>query len=121
MKTRDGALDAITPSLEACTVLLQGIGRVPAVPAEDLRPGNVVMFNYGKTAQVLSIQPHQNLKYLSIQLRHAAAGTACQPHDHVQRRPKDDLVPLSPLPEHRDLNPQVAGILRQLDGLMPEH
>lgn len=102
--------------LEACTVVLPGIGRVPAVPARDLRVGNIVMFRHGKTAEVLGIVESQSGKYLHIQLKHAAAGTAEQPHSHVQRRPKDDLVALSPKPEHRGHNPQVKAIIQKLSG-----
>jgi hypothetical protein len=39
------------------SVHLQGIGRHPAVPAEDLVEGDVMVWNYGSTSTVVSITP----------------------------------------------------------------
>jgi hypothetical protein len=39
------------------TIHLQGIGRVPAITAELLKAGDVIVYNYGHTAKVLSTRP----------------------------------------------------------------
>lgn len=39
------------------TIHLQRIGRVPAIPAELLKAGDTIVYNYGSTSTVLSIQP----------------------------------------------------------------
>ncbi len=39
------------------TLHLQGIGKVPAKPAGDLRSGDTLVWNYGKTSRVVSVKP----------------------------------------------------------------
>lgn len=49
-------------------VHLQGIGKVPAVPACELEIGSVTMWNYGGTATVESVTP-KGAQSLSITMR----------------------------------------------------
>jgi hypothetical protein len=44
-----------TTRLVSATRHLQGIGAVHAMPADDLRPGDVTVWNYGYTATVEAI------------------------------------------------------------------
>jgi hypothetical protein len=39
------------------TMHLQGIGKVLAVPLADIRAGDTLMWNYGATSQVVSVEP----------------------------------------------------------------
>ena len=107
---------SVISPLETFSVTLRGIGRVPAVLPRDLRVGNIVMFNHGKTAEVLEVTESLSGKHFHVRLQYAAAGTAEQPHSQSQRQGKNDPVALSPLPEHRSRNPQVAAILKKLGG-----
>jgi len=38
------------------TIKLQGIGERNAIPSRDLKPGQIIIWNYGYTSEVLSIQ-----------------------------------------------------------------
>lgn len=45
---------------------LQGIGKVDAVKAKDLRVGDVTVWNYGSLAKVISITPSKTGKTLKV-------------------------------------------------------
>lgn len=49
------------------SVHLQGVGRVKAKPARDLRPGDVTVWNYGYTDKVESVEPYGK-HYLRVKL-----------------------------------------------------
>jgi hypothetical protein len=118
MTTRIGPYTIpVSGHVDEHTVLLQGVGRVPAIVPEKLQPGNIVMFNYGKTAEVIKVSNNRMQKFVALTLRHDAAGTAGTTHDHIQRRKRDDKVALSPLPEHRRQNPQVREIMVTLKAI----
>lgn len=38
-------------------VHLIGHGRAPAIPANELQPGDILIYNYGETATVESVEP----------------------------------------------------------------
>lgn len=39
------------------TTHLQGIGRAPAVPAQELQVGDVIIYNYGYRSTICGIEP----------------------------------------------------------------
>ena len=54
------------------TVQIQGIGARPAVPAEQLRAGMIILWNYGYTSTVVSVVPSSSGKTLTLTTRNAA-------------------------------------------------
>ena len=49
---------------------LQGIGKVDAVKAKDLRVGDVTVWNYGSLSKVISITPSKTGKTLKVGLEY---------------------------------------------------
>lgn len=47
-------------------VHLQGIGKVPGIPAKDLIPGMTVLWNYGYTSEVINTIPSATGKTLTL-------------------------------------------------------
>lgn len=56
------------------TTHLQGIGSVPAIPARDLKPGDVVRWNYGYTSDVLKVTPSKTGKTVDVLLHSHDSG-----------------------------------------------
>lgn len=54
---------------------LQGIGKVKAIPAEELKAGMHVVYNYGYTYEVLSVEP-LSPAFLNVALKASNKGTA---------------------------------------------
>lgn len=48
------------------TVHLQGIGSHPAIYAKNCKPGMVRVYNYGATAEILSVEPVKGGKSVKI-------------------------------------------------------
>lgn len=51
-------------------IRLQGIGMVPAIPAKDLKPGMVMVWNYGKKETVADITSAKSGKTLKVNIRY---------------------------------------------------
>ena len=51
------------------TVQLQGIGRHYAIKAEEIVPGNVIIWNFGYKNAVLAVHPSRTGKTLVIELK----------------------------------------------------
>lgn len=47
---------------------LQGIGKVQAIPAKELKIGTVMMWNYGYTSEVLEITPLKSGKTIRVKM-----------------------------------------------------
>lgn len=89
-------------------IQLQGIGWVPAVPAADLKVGNVLIWNFGGTTELVAFRD-VSPKFLELTERwHDARKGVC---DTPRRVKKDRLVGLSPLEEHRAANPQIDAMM----------
>lgn len=85
-------------------IQLQSIGWVPAVPAADLKVGNVLIWNFGGTTELVAIRDVSS-KFLELTERwYDERKGVC---DSPRRVKKDRLVGLSPLDEHRAANPQI--------------
>lgn len=54
---------------------LQGIGQHPAIPARDLKPGMVTVWNYGGRYEVVSIEMQPSGKTLTSVLKDCKTGT----------------------------------------------
>lgn len=50
------------------TTHLQGIGRVQAKPAREIKIGDVLVWNYGYTSRVLGIEPSKTGKTLVVKI-----------------------------------------------------
>jgi hypothetical protein len=59
--------------MAANAIQLQGIGLVEAIPASEVEPGMSVMYNYGSTYEVLSVEP-TGKKSLTFQMRDPKTG-----------------------------------------------
>lgn len=58
--TRDEFLDQVdagTITITHPTIHLQGYGRSPAIAYGEIRPGDVLRYNYGATATVTAVEP----------------------------------------------------------------
>lgn len=47
-------------------IQLQGIGKRPAIPAGNLKPGAVVIWNYGYKSTVVSVSPSKSGKIVNV-------------------------------------------------------
>lgn len=57
------------------TLKLQGIyGQQPAKPVKDLKPGDVICWNYGYTSVVLDLLPSKTGKTITAMLRESESG-----------------------------------------------
>jgi hypothetical protein len=45
---------------------LQGIGKVDAIQAKDLKVGDTIMWNYGSTSKVIALTPNKTSKTLIV-------------------------------------------------------
>lgn len=54
------------------TVHLQGIGNHPAIYAKDCKTGMVRVYNYGATAEILSVEPMKGGKSVKITTKEAS-------------------------------------------------
>jgi len=60
----------ITFGQPANTVKLQGIpGYQPGIPAGELRPGMVTVWNYGYKELIIDVQPSKTGKTVSVKMR----------------------------------------------------
>lgn len=50
------------------TIWLQGVGEVPAIPAGELKVGDVTRWNFGQTETILSIEPSKSGKTFVAQI-----------------------------------------------------
>lgn len=51
------------------TIHLQGIGKVPAMSVENLKVGDVIIWNYGNKSRIISISPTEAKKMMNIELQ----------------------------------------------------
>ncbi|PPS89582.1 hypothetical protein [Streptomyces sp. MH60] len=82
---------------ETQTIHLQAVGRVPAVPADDLKPGDQIMYNYGSVSQVVKIVD-ASPKFFKIHEVSAETGT-----ESVLRVKKTTMVARVPEKHRRPL------------------
>jgi hypothetical protein len=75
---------------ESQTIHLQAVGRVPAVPAKDLKPGDQLMYNYGRVYQIVKIE-NASPKFLKIYEVNTRTG-----EEYERRTKKTTLMALVP-------------------------
>lgn len=86
------------------TIHLQSVGTVPAIAAEKLRVGNVMMWNFGSTSTVETIENAS--PYFLLVTEKTKEGKL-----YSRKMKKSRLVAISPMREHWDANPQLADLV----------
>ena len=97
-------------TFEDNTVHLQSVGRVPGILASQLRVGNILMWNFGGTYEIVAIR-NKSPQFIEVDERDTADRAA---KIYTRRLKKTRLTPLSPLLRHRENNPQVTAVLATL-------
>lgn len=85
------------------TIQLQSYGRAPAVPASDLRVGNILLWNFGSTSELVRIEPLSQ-HYINIVER-------TERGEFTRKVKKSRLVALSPSRAHQAANPQLHDLV----------
>ena len=57
------------------TIHLQGIGNVPAKPAQELRNGDTVMWNFGYTSLIVDIVPRGKTQLVAMMVEQSGTFT----------------------------------------------
>jgi hypothetical protein len=64
---------------------LQGVGKVPAIEAENLKTGSILIWNFGSKSEVVDIMPRGKKQLIIIEKHVSYAGKVTTSYRYVSR------------------------------------